>query len=194
MDILTDILKDSNYSLNLFHPAEIQALRERIVFQEIRGEQKPHVTCLIRNKEILLKPEEIVRQLYLFKLIYHYNYPKNRIAVEHPVSFGRQTKYADIVIFDKDRFMVEYIIVELKKPKLQDGKNQLRSYCNATGAPIGVWTNGSQISYYNRKGPNYFEDITDIPNANQTLADITRKIHSQRSNSQRQNSQRRQVA
>ncbi len=134
MDVLTDILKDSSYALNLFKLSEIQALRERIVFRETRGDRKPHVTCLIRNKEILLKPEEIVRQLYLSKLINHYNYPKNRITVEHPVSFGRQTKYADIVVFDRDRPMVEYIIVELKKPKLQDGKNQLRSYCNATGA------------------------------------------------------------
>ena len=65
-----------------------------------------------------------------------------------------------------------YIIVELKKPKLTDGKSQLRSYCNATGAPIGVWTNGEQISHYNRKDPNYFEEITDIPNVDQSLEDI----------------------
>ena len=26
-------------------------------------------------------------------------------------------------------------MVELKKPKLKDGKEQLKSYCNATGAP-----------------------------------------------------------
>ena len=62
--------------------------------------------------------------------------------------------------------------MELKKPKLKDGKDQLRSYCNATGAPIAVWTNGDQISYYQRKDPNYFEDITGLPNANQTLANI----------------------
>ena len=60
----------------------------------------------------------------------------------------------------------------MKKPKLQDGKAQLRSYCNATGAPIAVWTNGQQISHYHRRDPNYFEDITDIPNADQTLADV----------------------
>jgi type I restriction enzyme M protein len=81
----------------------------------------------------------------------------------------------DIVVFDKDRPTVEYIIVELKKPKLLDGKNQLRSYYNATGAPIGVWTNGSQISHYNRKDPNYFNDLTDLPNAQQTLADILKE-------------------
>lgn len=73
---------------------------------------------------------------------------------------------------DKDRPTVPYIIVELKKPKLTEGKEQLKSYCNATGAPIGVWTNGEQVSCYNRKDPNFFEMISDIPKAAQKLSDI----------------------
>ncbi len=108
-------------------------------------------------------------------LLEDYNYPKKRIKFEHPINFGREVKSADIVIFDKDRPTVEYIIVEIKKPKLQDGKNQLRSYTNATGAPIAVWTNGGQISHYNRKDPNYFEDITDIPQADQMLEDVLKE-------------------
>lgn len=88
------------------------------------------------------------------------------------MNFGREVKRADIVVMDKDRGDAVYILIELKKPKLKDGKDQCKSYCNATGAPIAVWTNGDQISYYQRKDPNYFEDITDLPNANQTLADI----------------------
>ena len=92
--------------------------------------------------------------------------------VEFPIHFGREVKRADIAIMDKDRPMVPYIIVELKKPRLRDGKEQLKSYCNATGAPIGVWTNGEQISYYNRKDPNYFEPITNIPSASEKLTDI----------------------
>ena len=128
--------------------------------------------CLKRDKEIALKPEEAVRQLYLYKLIHEYGYPTSRIEVEFPIHFGREVKRADIAIMDKDRLMVPYIIVELKKPKLTDGKEQLKSYCNATGAPIGVWTNGEQISYYNRKDPNYFEPITNIPKVSEKLADI----------------------
>ncbi|MGB3692903.1 MAG: N-6 DNA methylase, partial [Spirulinaceae cyanobacterium] len=88
------------------------------------------------------------------------------------MNFGREVKRADIVVMDKDRPNTVYMLVEVKKPKLKDGKNQLRSYCNATGAPIAVWTNGEQISYYQRKDPNYFEDISGLPNVNQTLADI----------------------
>ena len=113
-----------------------------------------------------------MRQLYATRLINQYGYSKARLAFESPVNFGRQKKSADIAILDKDRPDTAYIIVELKKPKLKDGKNQLRSYCNAIGAPIGVWTNGEQISHYHRKDPNFFEEITDIPNVDQTLADI----------------------
>ena len=76
------------------------------------------------------------------------------------------------VIFDKKDTRAVYIMVELKKPKLKDGKEQLKSYCNATGAPIGIWSNGDSISYYHRKDPNYFEDLSAIPKATEKLSDI----------------------
>lgn len=171
-DIIQSTLRDTNYHLDLFTGIEIQTLREKTFLKIVRGKEKPFVNCVVRDKDIQLKPEEIVRQLYAARLINQYGYSKTRLAFEYSVNFGRQRKSADIVILDKDRRDTAYIIVELKKPKLKDGKNQLRSYCNATGAPIGVWTNGEQISHYNRKDPNFFEDISDIPNANQSLEDI----------------------
>ena len=171
-DIIQSILKDSNYHLALFSEDEIASLRERISYENPRGKQTAFVNCVVRNKKIQLKPEEVVRQLYAARLIKEYGYPKKRLAFEYPVNFGREKKSADVVVFDKDRLEAPYIVVELKKPKLKDGKNQLRSYCNATGAPIGVWTNGEKISHYHRKDPNYFEDITDVPKATQELKDI----------------------
>ena len=171
-DIIQTIFRDSNYHLSLFHDDEIDALREKVCSRTLKGKQTHFVNCIIREKDVQLKPEEVVRQLYAAQLIKQYGYPKQRIAFEHPISFGREKKKADIVILDKDRSDTAYIIIELKKPKLKDGKNQLRSYCNATGAPMGVWTNGEQISYYHRKDPNYFEDITDIPKEKQRLKDI----------------------
>ena len=171
-DVIQSILKDSNYHLDLFTDDEIASLREKIFTKTTRGKETAFVTCVVRDKKIQLKPEEIVRQLYAARLIKEYGYTKKRVAFEYPVNFGREKKSADVVIFDKDRPDAAYIIVELKKPKLKDGKNQLRSYCNATGAPIGVWTNGEQISHYHRKDPNYFEDVTDIPKSTQSLKDI----------------------
>ncbi|MDI6765412.1 MAG: N-6 DNA methylase [Bacteroidota bacterium] len=171
MNILDTILKETQYNLSIFSKNDITNLEKKIIIKQ----KKNFIRCLIRDKEIQLKPEEVVRQLYAEKLINEYGYPKKRIRFEHPVQFGRETKSADVVVFDKDRPTVEYIIIEVKKPKLKDGKEQLRSYCNATGAPIGVWTNGGQISHYNRKDPNFFEDITDIPKEDQTLEDILKE-------------------
>lgn len=168
MNNILNIIKDSNYNLSIFDTRLVDELERKISIKDT----KPYAFCVIRDKEIMLKPEEVVRQLYAMKLLEHYGYPKQRIKFEHAIHFGREVKSADIVIFDKDCPTVEYIIVEIKKPKLQDGKNQLRSYTNATGAPIAVWTNGGQISYYNRKDPNYFQDILDIPKAGQTLDDV----------------------
>jgi len=131
---LYKILKNTPYGLNFFKPEKVRQLENKI----IRKDSQSYVVCLIRNKEVLLKAEEIVRQLYISVLLEDYKYPKSRIKLEHPIHFGRERKIADIVIFDKDRPKVEYIIIEVKKPNEKLGKEQLRSYCNATGCPIGI--------------------------------------------------------
>ena len=169
---LADILKDSNYKLSQFAIAEIEQFEQTITLKPTKSGDVPYTVCLVRQKAIRLTPEEAIRQLYLQVLIDRLQYPLSRIQVEYGVNFGREVKRADIVVMDKDRPTTVYMLVELKKPKLKDGKDQLKSYCNATGAPIAVWTNGDQISYYQRKDPNYFEPISDIPNVHQTLADI----------------------
>jgi type I restriction enzyme M protein len=142
---LADILKDSNYKLSQFKPKEVDWLEQSIFIKETKKGDTPYVRCLVRNKEIQLKPEEVIRRLYLKVLLEHYQYPVSRLTVEYGVNFGREVKRADIVVFDKDRPTVPYIIIEVKKPNLKDGKNQLRSYCNATGAPMSVWTNGDRL-------------------------------------------------
>lgn len=168
-----DILKDTSYKTEQFSDEAIDRLNAKIIEKEDKKGKKYAVTeCLVRKKDIRLTPEEVIRQLFIDKLMVDYGYPVSRMKLEYPVYFGREVKRADIVIMDEDRPIVPYIIIEVKKPKLKDGKEQLKGYCNSTGAPIAVWTNGEQITYYNRKDPNYFEDIRNIPTAAQTLIDI----------------------
>lgn len=173
---LIDILRGSAYSLDLFSEEAISNLERKIVERTSKnGIAEAFVPCIIRDKEIKLTPEEVVRQLYTEQLIEKYGYPRARIAFEFPVYFGRETKRADIVVRDKDDFNVAYIIVEVKKPKAKDGREQLKSYTHGTGASMAVWTNGTTITYHQRKNPNYFEDIPNIPKDNETLADILRQ-------------------
>ena len=169
---LNELFKNTGYDYSLFSSAAINFIENAIYMKDSKKGEIPYIRCQVRTKEIRLTPEEAVRQLYIYKLINDYSYPVSRLQVETPIHFGREVKRADITIADKDSPLVPYIIVELKKPKLTDGKEQLKSYCNATGAPIGVWTNGEQISCYNRKDPNFFEEITDIPKSTQKLSDI----------------------
>ena len=169
---LNELFKNTSYDDTLFDESAVTAVESAIFLKTVKGAEVPYIKCFVREKEIKLTPEEAVRQLYIYKLMYDYGYPSSRIQLETPIHFGREIKRADITIMDKDRPTVPYIIVELKKPKLIDGKEQLKSYCNATGAPIGVWTNGEQVSCYNRKDPNFFEMISDIPKVGQKLSDI----------------------
>jgi type I restriction enzyme M protein len=169
---LAGLLKDSAYKLAQFKPAQVAALEAAITLKDTAKAPTPYVICLVRGKPVKLTPEEAVRQLYVMVLRDDHGYPVSRMEVEYGVTFGREKKRADICIFDKDRATTPYVLVELKKPKLKDGKDQLKSYCNATGAPMGVWTNGEQISFYHRKDPNYFEDIPAIPSAHEKLSDI----------------------
>ena len=116
---------------------EHRVLDARSFAKPLRGRAATYVVCAIRNKPVLLKPEERTRQLWLSRLLGHYGYPASRIAVEYPITFGRDSsKRADIVVFDADRTTVPYIIIEVKQPSLRDGKEQLRSYAHATGAPL----------------------------------------------------------
>ena len=172
---LSEFLKDSNYKLTQFSDEKIKKFESSIFTKTVKEKEVPYISCIVRKKDIKLTPEEAIRQLYLLTLTEDLSYPVDRIELEYAVSFGREKKRADIVVFDKVKTTSPYIMVELKKPKLKDGKEQLKSYCNATGAPIGVWSNGDSISYYHRKDPNYFEDLSQLPTAFEKLSDVLKE-------------------
>lgn len=170
---LKKLLDKDDFNVSLFNDEEIGFLERQITHKDIRGRMVPHINCLIREKEIRLTPEEVIRQLFVKRLLTIYKYPKDRIQLEYPVQFGADSsKRADIVVFDKERPTIIYILVELKKPKAKEGKDQLKSYCNATGSPLGVWTNGAEIEFFHRKEPNIFDRIDNIPSVSETLKDV----------------------
>ena len=122
------------HGISLFATGELDAIEGLIIEKEGRF----FIKCQIRDKYKVAKPEEIVRQAFVWRLLHEYNYPKGRIDVERMVYFGsRDSGLADIVILHDD-LTHPYIIFEVKRPRRTDGLEQLKSYCNAEGAPIGV--------------------------------------------------------
>lgn len=122
--------------------------KEKLVFDENKNQKKP---------------EEIVRQLFLFELTDNYGYPIDKIKVEEKVSFGREKKRADIVVYQQDG-ITPWILVEVKAPHEKLNIPQLKSYLNAEGSPIGVAVNGREMTILYRPYPKEFDDnLPDIP-------------------------------
>jgi type I restriction enzyme M protein len=120
-------------------------------------------------------PEEIVRQLWVYKLIHQYGYKADEIDLEKSVQFGTEigTKAADIIVYSDSGKITPKIIIECKKPKRKDGIEQLKSYMNAKGAPVAVWSNGSDSIILYRPYPAQFDDtLFDIPKRGQEPKDV----------------------
>jgi len=159
---------DVKHGLSLFKNEEIEAIEKLIVEQNERF----YIKCQVKDKYKLAKPEEIVRQLWVYRLLNEYNYPKERIDIERVVYFGsRDSGLADIVVLQED-LQHPYIIFEVKRPQRTAGLEQLKSYCNAEGVPIGVWSNGNEMIRLHREEPNIFVEIPRIPKVTETLRDI----------------------
>ncbi len=150
------------------------------IFEKESG--KFYLKCFKRNIDLLIwneekqigEPEEIIRQLWLYKLNNNYHYPFERIEVEKSINFGREIheKAADIVIFKEDK-QTPQIVLEVKSPDAKDGLEQVKSYLNAEGAPIGVLSNGITKVILYRPYPHEFENtLRDIPRSDQSIEDV----------------------
>lgn len=178
-DVLDKIFKDASilYGLKEF---------EGIVFQDVlyvweendryyvRDLKSGNPKIVYDEKKLTSRPEEIVRQLWLYKLHESLKYPLDRMDTEKSIHFGREihTKAADIVVYKEDK-VTPYILIEVKNPTEEKGIDQLKSYLNAEGCEIGVWSNGIDRVILYRNYPNQFEDtLPDIPPADKTIDDM----------------------
>ena len=179
-EILDAIFKDPQVKYGLREFSKLKIEETLTIFE--KEKDKFYIRCLKRDKDILVydknrdtsKPEEIIRQLWLVRLIEDYRYPLNRIELEKDIRFGREihAKAADIVVYQEDK-ITPYIIIEIKSPTEEKGIDQLKTYLNAEGSPIGVWSNGKARVILYRPYPRQFEDtLTEIPLVDQTINDV----------------------
>jgi len=181
-EVLTKIFKDPSIQYGLREFDEIKPEQVLEIFEKEKG--KFYIKCFKRDKDILLlneeknlsKPEEIIRQLWINKLTKYYNYPLERIDLEKDIKFGHEihSKAADIIIYREDK-QTPLIIIETKNPSEKKGLDQLKTYINSEGAPIGVWSNGIEKVVLYRPYPREFQTLRDIPRADQAIEDILKE-------------------
>lgn len=119
-------------------------------------------------------PEEIVRQLWVYKLINFYNYKPEQIVCEIPVQFGLEinSKFADIAVYRDESKETVKLLFEIKKPKRKDGIEQLKSYLGAKGNPIGIWSNGTDRLILYKPQSKDFDTLSEIPKVNEEEKDV----------------------
>lgn len=76
-----------------------------------------YVNCLVRKKQIILTPEEWVRQHLIAFLHLQQGYPLEKIAVEKQIQYDGFTRRWDIVVYNQ-QFTPE-ILVECKAPQIK---------------------------------------------------------------------------
>lgn len=97
----------------------------------------------IRKKNVLLQPEEFVRQLLIRWLTEEGNIHKNRIQVEKMLMLNGLTRRFDVVVYDP--YVQPYILIECKAPEVlvnQTTFDQIAMYNMKLEAPYLIVTNG----------------------------------------------------
>ena len=129
-------------------------------------ENKLYIFDMLRKKNVILTPEEWVRQNFIQYLIVEKKYPKSLIAIEKQLKINNLNKRTDILIFDKNG--KTNIIVECKAPKVkitQETFDQIARYNLGLNANYLIVTNGLQHYYckmdHRLKKYNFLSDIPD---------------------------------
>lgn len=173
-ELIDRVFKDPEikYGLKVFSPSELDQLQ----LSEDSG--KIYIHCPVSKKKKLAKPEEIVRQLTINRLVKNLSYPLDCLAVEVLVKMGSTyaSKKADIVVYLGSNKQDLHAIIELKKPERKDGLEQLHSYMNATGVYWGGWINGNDEVYQLRIEPNLFEVVKRFPALGEGVDDVKTPI------------------
>jgi len=129
------------------------------------ADKKRHIFDPIRQKWLVLQPEEFVRQLLILYLIEEKAYKKNRFSIEKGI-YAIKKKYRryDMLVLDED--MNPFLLVECKAPNISldvDNFWQLGTYNYQTQIPYLLLSNGHS-SYccalkHTEKSLRYLNDV-----------------------------------
>lgn len=128
--------------------------------KEVDG--KKLITCAIRKKDLILQPEELVRQAFLRYLIDGLAYSRLKIAVEKGVKVNGLHRRFDIMVYNKN--IEPYILVECKSMYVeltQDVLEQVSHYNVTFKVPYMVVTNGKMQHVFQLNSEQDAYDIID---------------------------------
>lgn len=123
----------------------------------------------VRKKNVVLTPEEWVRQNFLRFLIEEKKYPASRMAVEKQLQVYGMNRRCDIVYYNGQG--IPEMIVECKAPEItlnRESFDQLLRYNITMRVPLLILTNG-MVHYCCKLNSqsNEFQYLTNIPSVDE---------------------------
>ena len=122
--------------------------------KEAEGEK--YIWDSLRQRWLLLTPEEWVRQHTIAWLISERHIPELRISQEYPVNINVQHQLADIVVIDD--YDKPYLLIECKAPEVDIDSEvvmQAMRYNSIIHAQYILLTNGKKMFCYEYNGGRY---------------------------------------
>lgn len=131
-----------------------------------------YVWCIVRKKNLVLTPEEWVRQHIIHFLIEEKNIPKGLIASEFALKYNGRLKRADVVVFNHNSKPL--FIVECKAPEVDLSEktlHQIAQYNFELKVDLLLLTNGLThiMCIINRK-EHRLDYLHEIPSFEQMIA------------------------
>lgn len=136
-------------------------------FKLKRKNSQLYVNCIIRGKDILLTPEEWVRQNMMMFLINEKGFSKNLIAIEKQLVVNDMKKRFDLLVFDISGNPL--VLGEFKAPNIVINEltfKQVVNYNKVLNVPFLLVSNGLSHFFCHidlQKGELiYFEEIPSL--------------------------------
>lgn len=128
-------------------------------------ENKLYIFDIVRKKNVILTPEEWVRQHFIHYLLEEKNYPGSLMSVEKQLKINQLVKRTDILIYDRKG--MPNIIVECKAPSIKISQNtfdQIARYNLKLQAKYLILTNGLKHYYCKMDHQKErYDFLADIP-------------------------------
>ena len=129
-------------------------------------ENKRYIFDVVRKKDILLTPEEWVRQHLIAFFIKDLCYPQGLMSVEKNIKYGDLDKRWDLAVFNTNQDC--FLLMECKAPNVKITKTvfeQSLLYYKKLQADYLVMSNGlNHVIMKKNKSSNQFEKIDVFPN------------------------------
>ncbi|PTR01024.1 type I restriction and modification enzyme subunit R-like protein [Mucilaginibacter yixingensis] len=120
----------------------------------------------LRRKQIIITPEEWVRQHFVQYLIGHKQYPKTLIRLEGGLKMNGMARRSDILIYDRQGGKI--LLVECKAPSVaitQQVFDQIARYNMVHKVPLLAVTNGLQHYFckidFEQNSYSFIEQLPD---------------------------------